>query len=255
MNTMYKLMLVEDEATIREGFRVLVREVSRDFEVRWEASHGKDALKVLESDLPDAIITDIRMGEMDGLALSAKVRNIHPELPIIILSGHSDFEYAQQALQTGVLDYLLKPVKRPALIQALGRIRQAIRKSGVPSADVADEAEPAPADGHSLIRKIKAYIRANPDQDLRLQSLADIVHLNPAYLSQLFKSVTEINVSDFVTEARLERARYLLQHTGLKVYDIARLSGYQSPKHFMLVFKEHMHCTPSEFRTRFGIES
>lgn len=248
---MYKLMLIEDEATIREGFRVLIQEVSREFEVRWEASHGKEALKLLESDIPDAIITDIRMREMNGLTLCAKVREIHPELPIVILSGYSDFEYAKQAIQTGVLDYLLKPVKRTALIQALDRIKLAIGKSAEHGEKGREAAEPnPPEDSHSLIRKVKAYIRANPDQDLRLQNLANLVYLNPAYLSQLFKSVTGINVSDFVTEARLDRARYLLLHTGLKVYDVARLSGYQSPKHFMLVFKEHMRCTPSEFRSQ-----
>lgn len=255
---MYKILLAEDEATIRQGFRLLVREVSDEFEVRWEAEHGREALQILESDVPDAVIADIRMREMDGLTLSSKIRERYAEMPIVIISGHSDFEYAHQALRNGVLDYLVKPIKRTALRQALERVKQALKKTSHAPADSmppeSGTAEPDDSDRHQLIRKVKAYIRAHPDGDLRLQNLADLVHLNPAYLSQLFKSVTRITLSEFVTETRMDKARHLLGHTGLKVYDIARLSGYQSPKHFMLVFKEHAGCTPSDYRAMHGHE-
>lgn len=104
-----------------------------------------------------------------------------------------------------------------------------------------------------MIRKLKAYIAENPDGDLRLQTLAEMVHLNPSYLSQLFKQEGGGNLSDYIAETRIRRACKLLETTNLKVYDIARLSGYQSPKHFMLVFKQHIGMTPGTYREQYSV--
>jgi two-component system response regulator YesN len=251
-----KILLVEDEEIIRGGLRSIIGQLSGEFEIMREAEHGKEALHYLQKEVPDLIITDIRMREMDGLTLAAKVRERYPHMPILIISGYGDFEYARQAIRYGVVDYLLKPIDRLSLITALESIRrgleplkpsgaeQAKRQSG--EEDVALKGD----DGRRLIRKVKEYIRANLDKDLRLQTLAEYVNLNPAYLSQLFKQETKINLSDFITETRMERAKYLLASTDLKIYDVARLAGYQSPKHFMLVFKQLAGVTPSAYREK-----
>ncbi|MOA63739.1 HTH-type transcriptional regulator YesS [compost metagenome] len=71
-------------------------------------------------------------------------------------------------------------------------------------------------------------------------------------MSQLFKGETGSNYSDYVSDARMERAKWLLSHTQLKIYDVARLSGHQSPKHFMLVFKQQCGMTAGEYRNQFS---
>ncbi|TBL79553.1 response regulator transcription factor [Paenibacillus thalictri] len=258
---MYKLLIVEDEEVIREGLKHLIGQISRDFVIAGEASHGQEALRYLEKELPDAVITDIRMREMDGLALTGKIRERYPNMPIVIISGYSEFEYARQALKFGVTDYLLKPIDRLALVAALDEVKSQLAgqrgarvKQPDPTAE-AERREEGQAEIRSLIRKVKEYVAARPDGDLRLQVLAEHVHLHPSYLSQLFKAETGYNFSDFVTEVRLERAKHLLRTTGLKVYDIARLSGYQSPKHFMLVFKQQTGLTPGMYREQYGVEN
>jgi len=249
---MYKVLLVEDEDVIRAGIKKLIGQVSGAFEVVKEAVHGKEACDYLATSMPDLVVTDIRMREMDGLALSGKIREKYADMPIVIISGYGDFEYARQALRYGVSDYLLKPVDRMALASALDKIRNALdAKHGTRQSK--DEAEPddkdlKAGDSRRLIRKLKEYIEAHPEGDLRLQALADYVHLNPAYLSQLFKQETKLNLSDFITDVRIKRAQYLLAQTDLKIYDVARLSGYQSPKHFMLVFKQQVGQTPGAYR-------
>lgn len=255
---MYHLLLVEDEEVIRRGIRHLVAQVSKAFTVAGEAVHGRDALAYLERHLPDAVLTDIRMREMDGLALIGKIRERYADMPIVVISGYGDFSYAQQALRYGVTDYLLKPINRLELVAALEKIKAALdrKKAGhlFPEKDDArdESGQAAEESGETrrLIRKVQEHIRAHPDGDLRLQALADLVHVHPTYLSQLFKAETNMNVSDFIASVRMERAKYLLRHTELKIYDVARLSGYQSPKHFMLVFKQQVGCTPSEYRER-----
>ena len=107
---MYKVFLVEDEILTREGIRDNVDWQASGFEFCGEAADGEIALPLLRTTQPDVLITDIKMPFMDGLQLSKIVRERMPWVKIIILSGHDEFEYAQQAINLGVTDYLLKPV-------------------------------------------------------------------------------------------------------------------------------------------------
>jgi two-component system, response regulator YesN len=106
----YKVFLVEDEIITREGIRDNVDWQSSRFEYCGEAADGEIALPLLRTIQPDVLITDIKMPFMDGLQLSKIVRERMPWVKIVILSGHDEFEYAQEAIHVGVTDYLLKPV-------------------------------------------------------------------------------------------------------------------------------------------------
>lgn len=107
---LYKVVLVEDEIVAREGIRDNVDWRSAGFEFCGEAPDGEMALPLIESTRPDVLITDIKMPFMDGLQLCQIVRERLPWLKIIILSGHDEFHYAQEALKLGVTEYLLKPL-------------------------------------------------------------------------------------------------------------------------------------------------
>jgi two-component system response regulator YesN len=106
----YKAFLVEDEIVTREGIRDNVKWKDHGFEFCGEATDGDMALPILQIVKPDVLITDIKMPFMDGLQLSKIVRERMPWIKIIILSGHDEFEYAQEAIKLGVTEYLLKPV-------------------------------------------------------------------------------------------------------------------------------------------------
>jgi two-component system response regulator YesN len=107
---LYKVFFVEDEVVTREGIRDNVDWKASGFEFCGEAADGEMALPLLYAAQPDVLITDIKMPFMDGLQLSKVIRERMPWVKIIILSGHDEFEYAQQAIKLGVSDYLLKPV-------------------------------------------------------------------------------------------------------------------------------------------------
>jgi two-component system response regulator YesN len=118
----YKVFFVEDEIVTREGIRDNVDWNANGFEFCGEASDGEMALPLLRTTRPDVLITDIKMPFMDGLELSKIVRERMPWVKIIILSGHDEFEYAQQAIQLGVTEYLLKPVTVQNLHQVLQKL-------------------------------------------------------------------------------------------------------------------------------------
>jgi len=256
---MYKVLLVEDEKVIRQGLRELIGKSTGHFEVTGEAANGVEALEYLKCELPDLLITDIRMREMDGLTMVARVREIYPSLPVVIISGYGEFEYAKKAIAYGVCNYMLKPIERLELVATLDKIKLALDRergiSAAPAAGGATEEAHTGGDARKLIRDVKEFVKLHIDGDLRLQTVAGKVHLNATYLSQLFKAETGVNYSEYVSDARMERAKWLLAHTRLKIYDVARLSGHQSPKHFMLVFKQQTGWTAGEYRDRYGQQS
>src|SRR5512136_2255475 len=119
---LHKVFLVEDEIVAREGIRDNVDWRLNGFEFCGEAPDGEIALPLLETAEPDVLITDIKMPFMDGLQLCKIVRERMPWVKIVILSGHDEFEYAQEGIRLGVTEYLLKPVTVQDLNNVLHKI-------------------------------------------------------------------------------------------------------------------------------------
>ena len=121
--SLYRIMLVDDEEEVRKA---IIRKIAWEqlgFVMVGDAENGEDALEKLEQLEPDVVMTDIRMPYMDGLTLSARIRDKYPSLKILIFSGYDDFEYAKQAIKLNVTEYILKPVNGEELTQILNRIR------------------------------------------------------------------------------------------------------------------------------------
>ncbi|MGO4110869.1 response regulator [Paenibacillus sp. YAF4_2] len=119
---MKKVMIVDDEILIRENIRNCVDWTKEGFIYCGDASDGEVALPLIEEYQPDILITDIKMPFMDGLELTAIVRKQMPNMKVIIMSGHDEFRYAQDAIRLGVEDYCLKPISASELIQILQKV-------------------------------------------------------------------------------------------------------------------------------------
>lgn len=123
---MLRVFLVEDESIIRETLRDTVPWGQYGYAFVGEAGDGEIALTMIRQAKPDVLITDIRMPFIDGLALSKLVLREFPNMKVIIISGYDDFEYARQAIDIGVEQYLLKPITKNTLIEVLTHIREKI---------------------------------------------------------------------------------------------------------------------------------
>lgn len=121
-----KLLIVDDEAIIRSGLRAMISRMPPLDTVTelYEAEDGRSALEAVKKYTPDIILLDIRMPYMDGLEFMRAYSEMHRPGKIIVLSGYGEFEYTREALRSGAADYLLKPVKREALYEALRRTMQ-----------------------------------------------------------------------------------------------------------------------------------
>lgn len=115
---MLEVVIVEDEPAAARYLKALVEGAPGRFTVRGTAGNGRDGLDLVRRTGPDVVLTDVRMPVLDGLGLAGALRAEFPELPVVIVSGHQEFDYARRALALGVVDYLLKPVD-PAALEAL----------------------------------------------------------------------------------------------------------------------------------------
>lgn len=123
---MLKVFLVEDEFVVREGIKNNIDWTREGFDFCGDAADGELAYPLIKSEQPDIIITDIRMPFMNGLELSHLVKKELPQTRIIILSGHEEFSYAQEAIKIGVTEYLLKPINSSELVKTVKRVGQQI---------------------------------------------------------------------------------------------------------------------------------
>ena len=126
-HAMIRVVIADDEARICQLIIALGAWDRLGVEVAGVAQNGVEALELVRSTAADMLITDIRMPGRSGLELIEQVRQISPNIKIIIISGYASFEYAQRALKNGVNDYLLKPINRQALNEAVERLADMIR--------------------------------------------------------------------------------------------------------------------------------
>jgi len=257
MNPHRTILIVDDEPRTRSGLRKML-EAWGGGDVRVQtAADGQEALRLIEVAAVDLLITDIRMPLISGLHLvdiiKETVRGQQPT--VILISGYAEFEYAQQAIRQGVMNYLLKPIGKEKLIAAVeeafahhekqNRIGKLERIADARLLEAEDKLSPLSEPVQAAVRYIDEHLHA----PFGLKQVADVVHLNPSYLSVLFKDQLSITFSEYVTRRRLQRAKELLIGTRLPIAEIAERVGYQTAKYFNRIFKEYEGYSPGRYRT------
>jgi len=133
---MYRLMLVDDEPEIRDGLQEIIKWEQEGFQVVGVAENGLEALQVAQSVSPDLVVTDIRMPFMDGLEMARRMRKMLPTVQFVVLSGYDEFDYARQAIQIQIKDYVLKPISSDEFVQVLRRVKSHLDEDFAQRSDV-----------------------------------------------------------------------------------------------------------------------
>ncbi|SNS74385.1 two component transcriptional regulator, AraC family [Anaerovirgula multivorans] len=248
------ILIVDDEPKTRQGLKKTLGIWS---EGKYEiicAESAKEAIHVLERQRVHLLITDICMPEISGLKMLEKLNMKEQKLVVIILSGFPEFDYAQQAIRLGVVNYLLKPINKRKLIESVEKAMEVEanqERVGMIEKLVDDKLLNVRSENYrtqSPIKEALRFVDENIKGQLSLRDVANHVHLNSSYLSVLFKEQTNLTFSEYVTRRRLENAKKLLMSTNLTVDEIAHDVGYQTAKYFIKLFKEFEKMTPSRFR-------
>ena len=240
-----KVLLVDDEIMIREGFKRLFPWEEHDCEVVGEAADGLEALSKIDSLLPDIVIMDINIPIMNGLKVIQSSRMKHPSTAFVIVSGYDDFSYCQQALRMQITDYILKPVNYEEFGTCIDNLKVSLFRQRI-EASGEDKKQ-----GERTIVGITKFLQEHPAEDISLSSLAEEFHLNAQYISQLFKNEIGVGFHAYFTNIRIEKAKKLLLTTAFPIAEIAELCGFNDYRVFTKVFKRSENITPSQFRREF----
>ncbi len=240
-----RVLLVDDEIMIREGFKRLFNWEAHGCEVVGEAADGMEALVQIDTLRPDIVIMDINIPIMSGLKVIQLSRVKHPQIAYVIVSGYDDFSYCQQALRLQITDYILKPVDYEEFGVCIDNLKISLFQQRVASADQAEAQEARTITG------ITRYLQEHLTEEINLSILSDHFHLNPQYISQLFKNEIGVGFLAYLTNIRMEKAKKLLLSTSLSITEIAEQSGYGDYRVFTKVFKKSEGITPSQYRRDF----
>lgn len=250
------ILIVEDEARTRVGLtNTLEKWAGGKFRIL-DAAGGVEAIDVLQQQPVHLLITDIRMPEISGLKLLETLNKFVRDPVAIVVSAYPEFEYAQAAIRLGVVNYLLKPVSKHKLIEAVEQaleVKQKQIRSGIIEKMVDDKlVEINIEDGiaSTSIKQAMRYVDEHYERDISLKDVAKQVHLNPSYLSVLFKEETQLTFREYLTRSRLQNAKKMLISTDLPVTEIAEKVGYKTAKYFVKLFRQYEGMTPGSYRRR-----
>ena len=244
------LLLVEDNADVR----LFIADQLKDKYQLIEAENGKQGLKLACQHIPDLIISDVMMPEMDGNALVSKLKTDErtSHIPVVMLTAKASRESKLEGLETGADDYLTKPfdgeellVRIKNLIEQRRKLRERFKQDiTLQPKDIAITS----ADERFLNKIIGLVESRLDDEMLSIEEIADAVALSRSQLHRKVKALTDQSPSVFVRSFRLKRAKDLLEQQAGGVAEIAYMTGFSSPTYFSRSFKEQFGMTPGEVK-------
>ncbi|MEH7010149.1 response regulator [Neobacillus niacini] len=242
---MKKVLLVDDERWVRTALKWTINKLNLPLQVVHEAQNGLEALDWIKMNDVDLILTDIRMPIMDGLTLVKELNSLNGAYDVIVISVHDEFQFIQQAMRSGVTDYLLKPIEEKEVKVCLEKWLNKKSNEVNTLKQTLPEKENIPL---STIERVMDYINKTPLDQITLKEAAESIHINPSYLSQLFKQQLNKKFVDYITELRIEESKRLLHNTTLRMSEIAERVGYSDLAYFSNNFKKIVGLSPSEYR-------
>ena len=238
-----RVLLVDDEIMIRQGFKQLFDWEGHDCQVVGEAADGMEALTQIDALRPDIVIMDINIPIMNGLKVIQCTRLKYPQIAFVIVSGYDDFAYCREALRLKITDYILKPVNYEEFGTCIDNLKIALFQQ--------ESAREEPQEEERPILAITRYLQEHLSEDVSLSVLAEEFHLSAQYISQLFKNEIGVGFLAYLTNIRMEKAKQLLLSTSLSIAEVSEQSGYGDYRVFTKVFKKSEGITPSQYRRDF----
>ena len=239
---MWKVMIADDEMYMLEAMEKLIDWEKMDCQLVYKAQNGQELIRQLKNEVPDIIITDIKMPVQSGIEVAKYVYEHMLPTKVILLSAYADFEYAQEAIAYDVCGYIVKTSVIEMLPKMIGK---AIGKLLKPMDDVKDEERYS----EDILGKLQKYIEAHYTERLTLAKISKDIHANGSYLSRLYKTKTGQNLFDVINKLRIDKAKELMI-SGYKIYEAAQMAGFDDVSYFSRVFKKYEGCAPREYEKK-----
>ncbi|GAA0715426.1 response regulator [Paraclostridium ghonii] len=249
---MLDIIVVEDEGPIRDWIAYTISKISNEFNVLASVTNGKEAYELAVKLKPKLIISDIKMPIMGGIELTKKVKEIFPDIYVILLTNYAEFSYAKEAISCGVYEYLVKSdIRQKELKEILEKIYFNIKETDkkVESSLCKERDLSEVKNNYSkAIKKSIEYIHKNYKKHIYLQDISRYVFLSHEYFSRLFKEEVGENFTSYLTNYRMKKAEKLIKNTDMKISQIAVEVGYTNPSYFSRSYKKYKGISPEEDR-------
>ncbi|MBR5642164.1 MAG: response regulator [Firmicutes bacterium] len=252
----YKMLIIEDEVMIRKGLALFTDWKAHGITEVREASNGAEGLEMIKSFQPDIVITDICMPIRSGLEIIEETMVEYKYIPIII-SGYSDFEYAQQAIEYGVTAYLLKPVDTDKLLEAVEKAKEELHKQSLLEdyqtscnnfINSGFFVEKPQQQYGPIVTQMLDYVHDHYSEKITLGIIAEHLHYSENFILRRFKEEVKANFSEYLSQYRISRAMDLMRTSENTLSEIAALCGFSEYKYFRIVFTRYVGCTPKDFQ-------
>ncbi len=242
---------MDDELIFRDYLRAVLDWETLGFTISQEAKNGLEALELVATEQPDIALVDITMPFMDGLQLAEQLREHYPEVSIVLITGHNEFEYARKALKLGVEDYILKPFSKDELLLTLVKLRQQHQKAQEEKVTLRENKELMK---ESFLSQLitREYSLTDEETIKRLQQFdvhaesgyyvaacIEIDHMDRKWSKASDRLLMKYAVTNVLNEAMEESGNYLIfngpegrivalaRHQGKQAEEIPALEGYR----------------------------
>ncbi|MGB3587666.1 MAG: ATP-binding protein, partial [Tunicatimonas sp.] len=244
-----QLLLVEDTPDLR---RYILHHLSGQYQIQ-EAVHGKEGWETAIEQVPDIIITDVMMPEMDGVELTHRLKNDErtSHIPIVMLTARDDTATKRAGFQTGADQYLTKPFdiaelhdRLQSLLKQRNRLREKYgREVTLRPSDVTVNDHDA-----TFLEKCLRTVEENlSESEFGVEQMQREIGMSRMQLHRKLKALTNQSTTEFIRDVRLQKAAQMLEQNGVQVAEVAYEVGFNHLSYFAKSFKEKFGLSPSEF--------
>lgn len=222
---MIKAVICDDEKAALNIIRHFIEAKKLPIEIVGTAENGRDAWNLIQCVKPELIFMDIHMPYMNGFEIISRLK----DSKVIIITAYDSFEYAQRALRLGACDILSKPIEFDQLEQAIER---AIGWHFT---------------GNETVDTILAYIYKHYQEQIELETLAELTFCTSSHIARLFKKHMGMSIISYVHKIRIEKSIVLMEEKKMAIKEAAEAVGYQNLNHFYKYFNAQMGMTPAAY--------
>ena len=254
------ILIIEDN----DELRVFIKAILEHDYLVIEAENGLEGLEKAQKVIPDFIVSDIMMPQMDGIELLQRLKNdINPShIPVILLTAKTAIENKLEGLSYGADDYITKPfsvqyfrVRINNLLEQRKRIQEAFRLRLTSSGKAGFEMPPlsiSSQDEEFINKVIKIVDEHMDDGEFTIDDLSGLIGMSRSVFSNKLKSLTGLTPFDFIRDLKLQRATQLLVSGEFMIKEVSYMIGISDTKYFGKIFKSKYGVTPQEYKNQYG---
>jgi DNA-binding response OmpR family regulator len=245
------ILVVEDNADIRNFIK---ESLGNEFKFE-EAANGEQGVRIAEKIIPDLIISDIMMPEMDGNELARRIKNEEKtsHIPIILLAARSGQESKLEGLKTGADDYLTKPfdtkelqIRVRNLINIRRKLQEKYSRTDYIPMKRSDEKKFSDLEEKFMFKVTEVIENHLSEEDFSVEQFGEELAMGRVQVYRKLKALTGLSPNKYITSKRLFVARKMIIEKKGNISEVAYSVGFGSPTYFTRCFKEEFGCLPSD---------